>query len=161
MKDLIPVAALGLSCRVTLIATLVSALGCGTSQECVERPSQVLLQSVFTELGVNAVAPFSFRVPADLDSPGGAETSVQWTPQDNSTLLVVSDHPCPLEQVKAGACSPGAVTGQAGSAYTYPSLAPRVSYIVYVLNLGPQVESGRVLVRALGGRPEHCYIPIL
>ncbi len=142
--------------RVLLIAVVLPMFACGTSHECEDRPSQVLLQSAFTDLAVDGVASYSLHVPADLDSPGGVEEFLQWTPPDSSTRLVMSDHPCTVEQLRTGRCVTAPIEGQGGAAYGYPSQTPGRSYIIYILNLGPEVESGSIRIRALGGRPDSC-----
>jgi hypothetical protein len=124
--------------------------------DCSTRPTQTLLHSTFNGLGPNTIASFSFKIPGDVDSPNGYEASVHWTPEANSTLLAIGDRPCSAQQLQIGGCGLATFTGSAGEAHVYPPLRPGTSYVLYVLNVGANAESGSVESMGLGGEPASC-----
>ena len=108
-----------------LVALTAPMLRCGsTNQDCSSPPSVLLLSSNYMTLEVDAVVQARFQVPSGFSSSYGYQGTVTWSPATNSTLLAVSDHPCSVGDLEAGACALAEFTGQFGSANVYPSLNP-------------------------------------
>ena len=154
------------ACRGLLIALALPIFGCGTSSSnCGIRPNRELLRTTFAHIAPGEAFSSPFQVPGDLEStqpdhpPGmfSFSATATWTPADHSMLLAISDHPCSVDDLIAGSCSLARDTGRAGYASFFPFSGRPGTYIVYVVNLGTEPESGDVQVVAQGTEPLGCF----
>jgi hypothetical protein len=138
------------------VLVLLQIVGCGSFQDCSKPQEHVsLLHTDFAGLLPDGSASRSVQVPGNLDTTQ-LEVAVTWTPSDNAILLAISDHPCSADELEGGVCALAAFTGRSGSAFIYPSVKLGTSYVLYVVNLGSQAESGSIRVTALGRDVPGC-----